>query len=303
MNEAADDWTTAMRAGRYAEAWAIERAARAARDQATRDDPRLPYHRRWVWDGQPVDGRDVLVRCYHGLGDTLHFARYLPALVARGRSVTVEVTARLHPLLRIHGVTLAAFDPAHPLPPAEVDVEITELAGALRLAPDAVPVPYVRAAPAPLPAGTIGLCWQAGDWDAERSVAPDLLAPLAERHACLSLVSGATTLPVLNTDGCPFDIAATATLVAGCALVVTVDTMIAHLAGAMGRPTWLLVKAAPDWRWDPAVRRSGWYPTVRLYAQPTPGDWRTPLAAIANDLEKGEHHGQPAQPVGARLLG
>lgn len=294
-----------MREERYADAWAIERAVLAARDPATRDDPRLPYHLRWVWDGSAVDGRDVLVRCYHGLGDTLHFARFLPPLAARARSVVVEAPARLHPLLHFTGVALAAFDEAHPLPPAACDVEITELPGALRLGPHDVPAPYLQAAPAPLAPGTVGLCWQAGDWDAARWVPEALLAPLAARHRCVSLVAAPTALPVLNPEGCPFDLAATAALVAGCAAVVTVDTMIAHLAGALGRPTFLLLKHDPDWRWDPARRDSAWYGSVRLYPQATPGDWDAPLAALARDLAafEGDHHGQPAQPVGARLLG
>ena len=294
-----------MREERYDDAWAIERAVLAARDSSTRDDPTLSYHQRWVWDGRGVDGRDVLVRCYHGLGDTLQFARFLPLLVQRARSVTVEAPARLHALLRFSGVMLAAFDEAHPLPPSECDIEITELASALRCAPCDVPVPYLHAAPAPLPADTIGLCWQAGDWDADRWVPPALLEPIASRHRCVSLVSASTTLPVINPEGCPFNLAATAALVAGCALVITVDTMIAHLAGALGRPTWLLLKAAPDWRWDPARRDSAWYPHTRLYAQPTAGDWHTPVATIACDLDmiQGEDHGQPPQPVGARVLG
>lgn len=299
-----------MRARDYPAAWALEREVIASRDRATRDDPRLPYHQRWVWDGRSVDGADVLVRCYHGLGDTLQFARYLPALVRRAGSVTVEAQARLHPLLAsIADVSLHAFDPAHPLKPRACDVEITELPGALELAPGAVPFPYLRAAPAPIPPLTTGLCHQAGDWDVDRSLTEALLAPLAERHRCLTLVAAPSRLPVINPDGCPFDLAATAALVAGCAAVVTVDTMVAHLAGALGRPTWLLLKHQPDWRWDPARHDSDWYPTLRLHTQARPGDWEPVVAEVSRELDaffddQGETiHGQPAQPVGARVLG
>jgi len=90
---------------------------------------------------------------------------------------------------------------------------------------------------------------------------------------------------VRNPQGCPFDMRETAALVAGCALVITVDTMIAHLAGALGKPVWLLLKHAPDWRWAPETGRSEWYPTARLYAQPTPGDWAPVIAQVAQDLE------------------
>ncbi len=274
-----------MRSGRWAEAWAIQRAGVAARDPAGRDDPALPYHLRWVWDGRPVEGRDVLVRCYHGLGDTIQYARYLPALAARARSVTLEVQPRLMPLLAQLGVErMVPFDPAAPLPPAACDLEISDLPCALGIAPDAFDAPYLRWSPARLPAGTIGLCPTAGDWDPDRSVPPELFAGLCAAHACVMLAVGETALPCRNPEGCPPDMAATASLVAGVDLVVTVDTMIAHLAGALGRPTWLMLKAEPDWRWSPAARTSPWYPTMRLYAQASPGDWGSVVAAVTADL-------------------
>ena len=93
-----DPWTAAMRRGDHRAAWDIMAAAHSARDPATRDDPNLPYHLRWVWDGRPFDGRRVLVRCYHGLGDTVQFARFLPHLRARAAEVTVEMQPRLLPL-------------------------------------------------------------------------------------------------------------------------------------------------------------------------------------------------------------
>ena len=278
-------WTEAMRRGRYSEAWAIEAATIAARDPAARDDPALPYHLRWVWDGRSVDGCDVLVRCYHGLGDTIQFARYLPVLSRRARSVTLEVQASLVGLLGGLGVErIAAFDVAHPLPPAECDIEITQLPCSLRVTPDAIATPYITAAPADLPPGTIGLCYAAGGWDADRSLPPALLTSLCELYPCVTLVAEPTDLPVLNPDGCPFDMGETAALVAGCDLVVSVDTMVAHLAGALGRPLALLLKAEPDWRWCPTRRDTPWYPSARLYVQPTAGDWAGVLAALSRDL-------------------
>ncbi len=92
-------WLRCMRNQDFAGAWAISDAVLAMRDPAGRDDPSLPYHLRWVWDGTPPHGRDVLVRCYHGLGDTLQFARFLPALRARAARVTVEAQRELCPLL------------------------------------------------------------------------------------------------------------------------------------------------------------------------------------------------------------
>ena len=281
-------WTQAMRGGRYAEAWALAAATRAERDPATRDDPALPYHLRWVWDGRPLDGRDVLVRCYHGLGDTIQFARFLPLLRQRARSVTVEVQPALVGLLASLGadVTLVPFDPARPLPPAEVDIEIAELDCALEASCADIPLPYLHASPAPLPRGTIGLCCDTGDWDHARRLPEALLAPLCAEAPCLTLMPRPTTLPVLNPAGCPTDIAETARLVAGVDLVITVDTMIAHLAGAIGKETWLLLKAEPDWRWAPDRPDSAWYPTTRLFVQPEPGDWASVIARVLAALRE-----------------
>ncbi len=280
-------WAAAMRAGRYEDAWALAERTLAERAPATRDDAALPYHLRWVWDGQSVDGRHVLVRCYHGLGDTIQFARFLPALAARAASVTVEIQPRLLDLIRTvaDDISLVPFDPTNPLPPAEVDIEITELDFALRTPPESAPPPYLSASAAILPAGTVALCHEAGEWDAERSVPSHLFRPLCRHAPSITLVAGATELDVLNPRGCPFDMSATAALVAGAELIITVDTMIAHLAGALGKPVWLLLKSEPDWRWAPDRRDSAWYPSMRLYVQPAPGDWDSVIAEVDRDLQ------------------
>lgn len=289
-----EQWVAAMRAERYGDAWALAARTLVERDPASRDDPALPYHQRWVWDGTAPDGRHVLVRCYHGLGDTLQFARFLPLLAARAASVTVEAQPSLCALIAGIDARLCVhpFDPAHPLPPADVDIESTELDFALRAPPSAAPPPYLRSDPAILPRGTIALCYGAGTWDAARSIPADALARICRQAPCLTLMPEPTSLPVLNPQGCPLDMGATAALIAGAALVLTVDTMIAHLAGGLGKPVWLLLKADPDWRWAPDRRRSAWYPETRLYVQPRPGDWGAVLARVERDLA--------AQPSSAR---
>ena len=289
-------WFAAMRRGDWAAAWAVNDAV-LARRATPPDDPRLPYHLRHVWDGRPFDGRDVLVRCYHGLGDTLQFLRYLAPLRARAASVALELQPALVPLLREHRPI--PFDLAAPSPPSSCDIEIMELAHALRLPPDAVPIPYLS--PPPLAGGgrgegglRIGLCAQAGDWDAARSV------PLAALLAALPSDARLVRLQPDGADAAPWenpgplgDIAATAALVCAVDLVITVDTMIAHLAGALGRPAWVLLKAQADWRWMEG-ERTAWYPSLRLYRQRRPGDWDAPLAAIRRAL------GPLSPPAGAR---
>ncbi len=286
-----------MRRGDWSAAWAVSDAVLANRDTPP-DDPRLPYHLRYVWDGRPFDGRDVLVRCYHGLGDTLQFLRYLAPLRARATAVTVEAQPALVPLLREHNTI--PFDVTAPSPPKACDIEIMELAHALRLPPSAVSSPYLS--PPPLAGGgrgegprlRIGLCAQAGDWDGERSVPLPLLAaalPPGIRPVRLQ-PDGADALAWAN-PGPLGDLAETAALVCSVALVITVDTMIAHLAGALGRPAWVLLKAAADWRW---MEGSGtaWYPSLRLYRQRRPGDWSAPLDAIRRALAPWPHAGARA---------
>ncbi len=275
-----------MRSGEYETAWALAEQTLRERDPATRDDPRSPCHLRWVWDGRAFDGRHVLVRCYHGLGDTIQFARYLPALGARAASLTVEMQPRL--LALVDGMAgidrLVPFDPARPLPRLECDLEITELDFALRMPPGEAPPPYLEAAPAILPNGTIGLCYGAGDWDRGRSVPAELFASLARNTPCITLMPEPCPLDVLNPGGCPFDMRVTASLTAATTCVITVDTMIAHLAGALGRPVWLLLKSDPDWRWPAEGNGCPWYPSMRIYMQPQPGDWAPVVSRIERDL-------------------
>jgi len=165
-----------------------------------------------------------------------------------------------------------------------VDVEITELDFALRIRPEDVAAPYLSATPADLPPGTVAVCYGAGEWDRERCIPPGLFAPVCDDRPAITLMAEPTALDVLNPGGCPFDMAETAALVAGASLVVTVDTMIAHLAGALGIPAWVLLKSEPDWRWNPASTRSPWYPSTRLYAQTRAGDWASVVARVARDL-------------------
>ncbi len=301
----------AMRRGDLAGAWQVSDAVQAERDPGQRDDPRLPYHLRWVWDGRAFDGKQVLVRCYHGLGDTIQFSRYLAPLRARVASLVVEAPPGLVGWVKgLPGPDcVISFDPAHPLPPAEVDFEIMELGHALRLLPERVgqslhpgldllrgSSPEGKGAESPLvleeggvrvlSGETIGLCWRAGDWAPDRSVP---LRPLLEALPARTFVSlqrgpaapdATEAAGFCNPGDDNTDVLRTAALIGQCRLVVTVDTMVAHLAGTVGAPTLLLLQHEPDWRWESGEGFSRWYPTVRMVSQRVPGDWSAPLAAI-----------------------
>ncbi len=287
-------WIAAMRRGDFTAAWAVSDAVLAAADPATRDDPRLPYHLRRVWDGSPPDGRDVLVRCYHGLGDVLMAARLLPKLWARVRSLALEAPPALLPLLAgMPGPDrLIGFDPAAPAPPSECDIELMEVAHVLRLRAAELPPPLHLPRPPLLRLGTapaIGLCWRVGEWDAARSVPLGDLLGAVSRRALVSLQRGpagaeARAPDFANPGDASMDVMRTAALIGGVDLVVSVDTMVAHLAAALGVACCVLLKADADWRWGLPGGRSLWYPNFRLYRQEREGDWGAPLARLARDL-------------------
>jgi hypothetical protein len=212
--------------------------------------------------------------------------------------LTLEVQPALTPLLRhIKGPdAVIPFHPDAPAPPSACDLEIMELAHALRMRPD--PAPYLA-----VPHGVrqdeatfrVGLCWHVNTgWAPERSVSLPLLGPLGAVPgvSLFSLQRGPGAAELLHA-GAPAiadplddsaDILATARLVLSLDLVVTIDTMVAHLAGALGVPVWLLLPHDPDWRWLPGGRGSPWYRNVQKYQQNRPGDWAEPVAELTADL-------------------
>lgn len=289
-------WVLLMRRGDWPAAWALADAALRDRGAARRDGT-APRHLQAVWDGAPVAGRRVLVRCYHGLGDTIQFIRFLPRLRATAAATVVWAQPALLPLLR----TMPDVGPLLPLhdgtPEADydVDVEVMELAHLLRVTPAGLPpAPYLhppRATRRAAPAGdlAIGLVWQAGDWDPRRSVPVERLAPLARIPGIrLHLLQRGAALaqcpPGLGVVAGAEDVLAAAGAMTALDLVLTVDSMPAHLAGAIGVPTWTMLPHDADWRWMEGRADSPWYPTMRLFRQPAAGDWAAVVAAVAEAL-------------------
>ncbi len=175
--------------GDFERAWTISDAV--MRQRAGQSCADLPYHLRWVWDGAAFCGRNVLVRCYHGLGDTLQFIRFVPKLAAMARSVMVEAQPALLPLLSsVRGIS-ALYPLGAAIPTYEVAIELMELPHALRIRLDDLPgpIPYLTLPPAATGLAVttrsrprrlrVGIVWAAGDWRRERSLPPPLLMPLA----------------------------------------------------------------------------------------------------------------------------
>jgi hypothetical protein len=246
----------------------------------------LPRHEQWVWDGRPLVGQRVLVRCYHGLGDTIQFARFLPLVAEQARQLAVWAPEALLPLLAtMHlGAQLLPLHDGTPDVDYDVDLEIMEVAHALRITLDTLPsqVSYFQVRSAERPAGGFcaGVVAQAGDWDAQRSIDGAELVK-AVRSAGAVPISLQLEQPIDGVaDRSTADVVRLAERLRSLDLVISVDTMVAHLAGALGVPTWTLLKRDADWRWMADRGDSPWYPTMRLFRQRSLGDWTPVLAEV-----------------------
>jgi tetratricopeptide (TPR) repeat protein len=258
-----------------------------------------------AWTGQPVRGRRVLVAAEQGLGDTIQFVRYVPALAARGARVVLRVPPALLRLLAgFPGVEqLIGRDDA--LPDFDFSCHLMSLPNLLGVDdPMPIPVPYVSADAAEvagwaarladLPGRRVGLVWAGNPGfaaDHLRSIPLPALAALAaaEGVSFVSLQKGAAALPDLPiTDWTEAlaDMADTAALVSALDLVVGVDTGVVHLAAALGRPVWMLNRFDTCWRWLIGRDDSIWYPSLRLFRQSVPGDWTGPIGNVLAALRQ-----------------
>jgi hypothetical protein len=290
------EWLRYMRAGDFEAAWRISDAVLHAR--GGKSCRYSPIGQEALWDGQPLDGKRVLVRCCHGLGDTVQFVRYVPLIRQITRRVIVQTQARLIPLLEnVTGIdafaTLYNKVPAHNYDAA---VEIMELPQAFRTSLSEIPamVPYIQVQSRHLPTSgnlAVGIVWRSGEWDKRRSIPFELIARL-DRVPGITLHvlqrgRGLQERPLnFGVDSGSDDIGEAARVIAGLDLVISVDSMPAHLAGALGAPTWTLLHAHCDWRWMTARSDSPWYPTMRLFRQSRAGDWRSVIDEVKAELEQ-----------------
>ncbi len=265
------------------------------------------------WQGDEAGGRTLLIHAEQGFGDTLQFCRYAGLAAQRGWRVILEVQKPLVRLLDgLPGVDLVLAR-GEALPHFDLHCPMLSLPLAMATTLATIPGdgPYLRpdqgltaAMHARLAAGgrqglRIGLVWAGNPrrhspalsaLDRRRSIAPERLAPLFELPG-LHLVSlqkdgpaAPEAFPLTDFMDEMGDFADTAALVAALDLVISVDSAVAHLAAAMGKPVWVLDRFDPCWRWLSGRRDSPWYPTLRLYRQPRPGDWEAVLAEVTHDL-------------------
>jgi len=253
-----------------------------------------------------MDDRNVLIRCWRGLGDAIQFLRYAPLVRLRANSLTVEAPQALLPLFQtIHGIDrLIELDHNDTETKDYVEIESTELPYVFRTTLDTIPctIPYLDT-PQEFPQVrekqlTVGLCWCGGSYDLRRSIRLAHLEPLSgssklsffqlQRGAALQEIAK-SPIVFQNPEERSMDLCRTASLIKSLDIIVTVDTMVAHLAGALGKKVLLLLHADADWRWLRDREDSPWYPSIRLLRQSQAEDWKpvvTRLVELLTALEK-----------------
>jgi Flp pilus assembly protein TadD len=269
------------------------------------------------WNGEPIGDRVILLHAEQGLGDALQFCRYAP-LIGSGAKVILEVQAPLARLLsRLPGVADVVVR-GDSLPAFDLHCPLMSLPRAFGTTLDSIPAatPYLAADPALIAAWhdrlaglgglRVGLVWAGGQrlgWpelvatDRRRSVALDTMAPLGDVPGVsfISLQKGAPAsqaatpprgMALHDFTADLHDFADTAALIEGLDLVIGVDTAVVHLAGALGKPVWLLNRFDTDWRWLLNREDSPWYPTLRQFRQPGPGDWNSVIGAVRGALQR-----------------
>ncbi len=264
------------------------------------------------WDGEDLDGKTILVHAEQGLGDTLQFVRYVPLLAQRNARVWLEVQQPLVTLLaQTPGVAQIGV-PGEGAPPCDFHCPLPSLPLAFRTRIETIPaeMPYCHP-PAERTAHWDAEFAQVGrprlgfvaagnraNWRGRRRNLPlAALLPLLERARChcfclekdiapadAALLGGRSNVTLLGSR--LGDFAETAAVIAALDLVISVDTAVAHLAGAMGKPVWILLPFAAEWRWLRAREDSPWYPSARLFRQTAIGDWQSVIARVAAALDE-----------------
>lgn len=259
----------------------------------------------WLGDAD-LRGRSILLHAEQGFGDTLQFCRYVPLVAERGARVLLEVQPALKDLMAslAGGAQVFSLGEA-PVSEAEFHCPLMSLPLAFKSTPDDLPAApaYLRATPqrsqelaarlGPRTLPRVGLCWSgnaAHSNDRHRSIPLQALLaalPTGAQYYCVQQDVRASDAPALQARPDivhqpdllqTFD--ATAALIEQLDLVISVDTSVAHLAGALGRPTWILLTQVPDWRWLMDRTDTPWYPTARLFRQAAWGQWTQPLLDV-----------------------
>src|SRR6266513_3972268 len=265
-----------------------------------------------LWLGkEDITGKTILLHAEQGLGDTIQFARYAQAVAQKCAKVILEVEPTLRSLLSEISGAYKVLSRGEPLPEFDFPCPLLSLPLAFNTRPETIPatIPYLGARASVVKrwednlgkrnAPRVGIVWSglsANVNDHKRSIALSRLAGLAGPSVRLVSLQNevrtedekalATNKQILHFGSELADFSDTAALVSLMDLVVSVDTSVAHLAGALGTPVWILLPFAPDWRWMVDREDSPWYPTARLFRQPKIGDWDSVIHKGRQELSK-----------------
>jgi Tetratricopeptide repeat/Glycosyltransferase family 9 (heptosyltransferase) len=270
--------------------------------------PTLPGAR---WNGDDPAGKTILLTVEQGLGDTIQNLRFGRVLASRGARVIAAVTPPLQQLAATApGIDQIVLNTAPP-PPCDAHVSVMSLPGLLGTTSETVPaaVPYLVAQDDRVTAARgsvdrmggrslkVGIAWTGAvgnTYNARRTCPLEALAPLLQidgvrwfsLHREGDAIAAADAVHAAKLIALPErnDLDGTAALVTALDLVLSVDTSLAHLAGALGKPVWVLLPSAPDWRWREHGTTSAWYPTATLFRQAVAGDWSVPIEAVGTAL-------------------
>jgi tetratricopeptide (TPR) repeat protein len=298
--------------GRFEEGWReYEWRTKRSDTMVQQTYPALPV--RSLRGDENIAGKTVLVRAEQGLGDTIQFCRYLKLLEARGARVTVAVQARLRAIVGTLSPTINVAVGGEVLSAVDYHCPLASLPLAFGTMLESIPaeVPYLKVDPKRVERWRqrigseglrVGIAWQGrpdGRIDAGRSFALSEFEEISRldgvRLISLQKNFGSEQLAWLpagmkvetlgeDYDAGPDAFLDTAAVMESLDLVITSDTAIAHLAGALGRPVWVALKWVPDWRWLLERADSPWYPTMRLFRQPSRGDWKGVFRAMKDEL-------------------
>jgi hypothetical protein len=266
------------------------------------------------WDGSNFTGKRLLVHYEQGLGDNIQFARYLPMLKRHGGTVIFEVLVPLTGLFRnFPGIDELTFYKHGHKPSVEFDLytSLFDLPSIFKTTLETIPcsVPYIHAEPAKIehwrnqiegPEFKVGIVWAGSPVhgnDQYRSCSLSYFEPLShiegvklfglqKGQAAAQMDQFTGKIPVINISKQFNDFSDTAAAIANLDLVISVDTSVLHLAGAMGKPAWALLPFAPEWRWMLKRTDSPWYPTIRLFRQQQWGQWEPVFESVAEELRK-----------------
>ena len=291
-------WNLAMTlllAGEYEQGW-VEYEWRRRR-HPTPSSPKSAE-----WGGEPINGKSILLIGEQGAGDAIQFSRYAPILESEGARIVLQVHASLRKLFSTLGRNITVLRPSDPLPNCDFHAQLMSIPYKRkeRFEDLAAPNSYLS-----VPSETyevlpnrkkgtkrIGIAWYGNpdhDNDTNRSCPFGELAPLFEldKVEWVSLQKEPVQHKIagmIDPSNQFYSFADTAAVISQLDLVVSVDTAVAHLAGALGSPVWIMLPYSPDWRWLTRRSDSPWYPSARLYRQLSPGDWNSVITSIKSDL-------------------